>query len=129
MNKEERLYGENILKQWAEAKSNIISIQNEINYIKNNTNNLFSNELLNDDEIKQTYNQLIYELLSQMKIKMIKFKYVEDIINNLDNFEKNIIINRYQKKYSWDKIALESHISRTNCFNIKNKIIKKLLNK
>ena len=52
---------------------------------------------------------------------------IKDVINKLDNFEKNIIIYRYQKNYSWDKIALVNHTSRSNCFNIKNRIIKEIL--
>lgn len=129
MKKEERIKGEEILTKWAEARGRILDIQKEINMIKKGINPLLSEELEDDFEIKETYNKLMYEMLSEMKKKMIEYKNVEDIINQLENFERNIIIYRYQKKYSWDKIAMENHISRTNCFNIKNRIIKKIIAK
>ncbi len=127
MNKQDKIKGENLLKKWAEAKQRIIDIQNEINLLKNNINPLFTEQFESYDEILFIYNKLLKELLFQMQDKMITLQKVEYVIDKLDKFERNIIIFRYQKKYSWERIALENHTSRTNCFNIRNRVIKKII--
>lgn len=127
MKKTERIYGEEILKNWANAKGRITDLQREINFLKENTKSVFYDEMQENDEINSVYKEVLFEMLNEMKKRMIQYKKVEAVVNNLEKFEKNIILNRYEKKYSWEKIAMENHISRTNCFNIKNKIIKKLL--
>ena len=127
MTKNERDKGEKILKSWANAKYRINQIQNELNLIKDGFNNDFIQDINKNSEIYSIYKELLFEMLSEMKKKMLDFKCVEDVINKLDNCEKNIIIYRDQKNYSWDKIALVNHTSRSNCFNIKNRIIKEIL--
>lgn len=127
MTKQERIKGEIILKNWAQSRKKLFDIQREITELKNGLSPFYSENLKDNFEIKKVYHNLVNEMLNEMKKRMLDFKNVETIINNLDDFEKNIIIDRYQKKYSWDKIALENHTSRTNCFNVKNRVIKKIL--
>ncbi len=127
MTKEERNKGEEILRKWARAKERLIELQKDINLIKDGVSPIFIQDTEQNKEMFNIYNELIFEMLNEMKKKMLEYKNVEDIINRLEKFERNIIIYRYQKKYSWERIAMENHISRTNCFNIKNRIIKELI--
>lgn len=127
MTKEERNKGEEILRKWARAKGRLMEIQREIKLIKDKVSPIFIQDSEENEEILKTYKEVLSEMLNEMKKNMLEYKNVEDIINGLEKFERNIIIYRYQKKYSWDRIAMENHISRTNCFNIKNRVIKELI--
>nr|WP_317356810.1 hypothetical protein [uncultured Tyzzerella sp.] len=127
MDKEKRKKGENYLKNWGKSILDIENLQIEINRIKKN-NDVFANiQIENKDEIVNVYNNIINEKLLNLKQKIYEYKLVDDIINSLEDYQKDIIRFRYIYKNSWQAIALKAHISVRQCFNIKNLVINKIL--
>mgnify|MGYP003371899694 CR=1 FL=1 len=119
MDKEKRKKGENYLKNWGK--------QIEINRIKKNNDVFATIQIENKDEIVNVYNNIINEKLLNLKQKIYEYKLVDDIINSLEDYQKDIIRFRYIYKNSWQAIALKAHISVRQCFNIKNLVINKIL--
>lgn len=120
--------GECLLKKWAESKKRIEEIQKEINLIKNNINPLID-EKFAESKIKVMYEKIISEYFNQIYRQMDEFKKLNSMIIQCTSLEKEVIIQRYLKGYSWDKIALENYVSKSTCFNIRKKIINKLIKK
>lgn len=124
----ERKRGEEILKRWGAGKKRLNDIQKEINLIKNDVNHLTYDGFISEHtEIKITYEKVLNEFLNQMHNLMLEFKKVDMVLNQCLETERNVITQRYIKGYSWNRIAMETHTSRTNCFNIKNKVINMLI--
>lgn len=127
MDKEKRKKGENYLKNWGKSILDIENLQIEINRIKKNSD-VFSNiQIENKEDIINVYNNIINEKLLNLKQKIYEYKIVDDIINSLEDYQKDIMRFRYIYKNSWQAIALKAHISVRQCFNIKNLVINKIL--
>lgn len=62
-----------------------------------------------------------------MYSQMQEFQKLNSILSQCSSVERNVITQRYVKGYSWVKIAMENYVAKTSCFNIKNKIINKLI--
>ncbi len=127
MDKEKRKKGENYLKNWGKSILDIENLQIEINRIKKNNDVFATIQIENKDEIVNVYNNIINEKLLNLKQKIYEYKLVDDIINSLEDYQKDIIRFRYIYKNSWQAIALKAHISVRQCFNIKNLVINKIL--
>ena len=126
--KKERKYGNEILKKWGAVKKRLNNIQKEINLIKNNHDYLtYAGFISEHAEIKSTYEKVLNELLNQIDNLILEFVKINLVLNQLPEIERKVIYLRYVKKYAWEKIAMETYTSRTNCFNIKNKVIDMLI--
>ena len=90
MTKEDRNRGEEILKKWAIAKERLLELQREINLIKDKVSPTFIQDMEKNEEMLKVYNELIFEMLNEMKKRMIEYKNVEDILNRLEKFERNM---------------------------------------
>lgn len=127
MDKEKRKCGEKYLKKWAQSIIDIERLQTEINRIKKE-GDIFSDIQIKDKtETINIYNELLDEKLEKLKEAIYDYKFVDDIIIDLEKYQKDIIKYRYVYKNSWQSIALKAHISLRQCFNIKNLVINKIL--
>ncbi len=132
MDKKAREKGEMYLKKWASAILEMEEIQTEINLIKKGTmpKKIEEKILLQDkNEIVDCYKIVIDEKREQLKNTIKIYKFIDDIINSLEDYERKVIGNRYFNKKAWQAVAFNSHISLRQCFNIKNKVINKILEK
>ena len=128
MDKDQRKRGEYLLKKWGEGKKRIEEIQKEINLLKSNINPLINEKFTeNQSEIKVIYEKIMLEHLNQMYSQMQEFKKLNSILSQCSSVERNVITQRYVKGHSWVKIAMENYVAKTSCFNIRNKIINKLI--
>ncbi len=127
MNKEKRKQGEKYLKNWGQSIIDIERIQNDINKAKRE-NDVFNNIQIKDkSDIINIYNEVLDEKLKNLKQVICDYKFVDDIITDLEEYQKDIIKYRYIYKNSWQAVALKAHISLRQCFNIKNLVINKIL--
>ena len=127
MNKEKRKQGEKYLKNWGQSIIDIERIQNDINKAKKE-NDVFNNIQIKDkSDIINIYNEVLDEKLKNLKQVICDYKFVDDIITDLEEYQKDIIKYRYIYKNSWQAVALKAHISLRQCFNIKNLVINKIL--
>lgn len=129
MNKEKRLEGEKYLKNWGRGIIDIENLQAEINKIRKH-NSIFENIQLKDkNDIVDIYNKIIDEKLKKLENTVYEYKFIDDIVSDLEEYQKDIIKYRYIYKNSWQAVALKAHISLRQCFNVKNKVINKILQK
>ncbi|WP_250278877.1 hypothetical protein [[Clostridium] colinum] len=127
MDKEKRKKGENYLRKWGQGILDIENLQMEINKIRKE-NNIFENiQIDNKNDIVSIYNSVVNEKLEKLKNTIYEYKFIDDIIDGLEEYQKDIIKLRYIYKNSWQSIALKVHISLRQCFNIKNFVINKIL--
>ncbi len=127
MDKEKRKKGEKYLKNWGQGILDIENLQTEINKIRKNNNVFDSIQIDNKSDIVNIYNNIINEKLENLKNLIYEYKFVDDIISNLEEYQKDVIRFRYIYKNSWQAIALKVHISLRQCFNVKNLVINKIL--
>lgn len=127
MDKEKRIKGEGYLKRWGQLMYEIENLQKEINNLRKNTK-LFEEIDSNDKDDIQKFNDLfINEKMKKLKNFMYEYKEIDSILNQLDNYKKDVIKFRYVHKNSWQMVAMKSHISIRQCFNIKNFVIEQIL--
>ncbi len=129
MDKEKRKKGEKYLENWGQGILDMENLQIEINQIRRNNNVFDSIQIKDKKDITDIYNTIVNEKLEKLKALIYEYKFVDDIISNLDDYQKDIIRFRYIYKNSWQTIALKAHISLRQCFNIKNSVINKILQK
>ena len=127
MDKSKRQKGEIYLREWAQSFLKIEKLQVEINNI-NKKNSIFQDIYLDEKtDIENAYKEVLKEKKVQLKKVIKDYMLVDDIVNELEGYKKDIIYLRYIHKNSWQAIALKVHISLRQCFNIKNDVINKIL--
>lgn len=129
MDKSKRKKGEFYLHKWAEGLLSMEKIQSEINTIRKSNNAFQDIYLENKSDIEDCYKVVLAEKLSNLKNIIETYKFVEDIINNLEPYERDTIRWRYIHKNSWQTISFKANVSLRHCFNIKNKVINQILEK
>lgn len=131
MNKEKRKKGEEYLKKWASAILEIEKAQTEINLIKKGVMPKIEEKMIVQEKIEtiDCYKNIIDEKIAYLKNIIKSYKFIEDIINSLEEYERKVIEGRYVYKKDWQAVAFNSHISLRQCFNIKNKVINEILEK
>lgn len=137
MDKEKRKQGEKYIVCWAEGRKSIEKIQKDINTIKksiqdgDNLNidgiNIYDVNYSESKETIDTYIDILEEKELELKNKIRSCKIVDDVINRLEEYQKDVIKFRYIEKNSWEAVSLKSHISVRHCFNIKNFVIENIL--
>lgn len=127
MDKNKRILGEEYLKKWGKGLYNIEKLQNEINDIKKVRDVLLDIKLQNKEEIVKAYNEVINEKFEYLKSVISEYKFVNDLVEDLEKYQKDAIRYRYIYKKSWQDISLRTHISLRNCFCIKNMLINKIV--
>ena len=127
MEKEQRILGEKYLKKWGQGILSIEKIQEEINKIRKEKDIFETVQIENKSDMIEIYNTLIDNKLQNLKHTISNYKFGDDIINDLEDYQKDIIKFRYIYKNSWQSVALKAHISLRQCFNIKNLVIHKIL--
>ena len=127
MDKEKRKAGENYLKKWGQCILDIENLQREINQIRRNKDVFDTIQMDSKEDIINTYNIVVDEKLLKLKNTIYDYKFVDDIVSNLEDYQKKVIKFRYIYKNSWQTVALKAHISLRQCFNVKNLVIKKIL--
>ncbi len=112
---------EDMLKKWGECNR-------EINYLQTRVNNLKKDfeKSQSKDYIQKEYDVVLGDMLKQMRTKLEKYEAIETLLNDMFETEVKVIKLRYIDKKKWEAIAILTFLSRTHCFNIKNKLIKKL---
>ena len=115
------------MQKWAKSILKIEKLQEEINNI-NKKNSIFEDIYLDEKtEIQNAYKEVLEEKKIQLKNTIKDYMLVEDVVNDLEEYKKDIIRFRYIHKNSWQAIALKVHISLRQCFNIKNDVINQIL--
>ena len=130
MQKKDRKKGEKYLEKWADAILDMENMQMEINRIKKGVcNDRIENNIIvqEKNEIIDCYNTILEEKKEKLKNIIRNYKFVDDIINNIEYHQRKVIESRYKDKKHWGEVALEAHISLRQCFNIKNRVIKEIL--
>ncbi len=127
MDKEKRLKGEKYLKEWGNGILEIEKLQLEINKIRKDNNAFDSIQIDRKNDIINIYTNIINEKLKALKDAIYKYKMIDDIVSDLEEYQKDVIKFRYIYKHSWQSVALKAHISLRQCFNIKNIVINKIL--
>ncbi|WP_317367724.1 hypothetical protein [uncultured Tyzzerella sp.] len=127
MDKEKREKGEKYLKNWGQGILDIQNLQTEINQIRKNNDAFDTIQIENKEDIVNIYSSVINEKLVKLKNLMYEYKIVDDVISNLEDYQKDVIRFRYIYKNSWQSVALKVHISLRQCFNIKNLVINRIL--
>lgn len=127
MDKEKRKKGEQYLRNWAQGILDMENLQIEINKIKKDNEILNNIQIKNKEDIINIYNKLINEKFLKLKKVIYEYKFVDDVINSLEEHQKKVIFSRYIYKNSWQMVALKVHMSLRQCFNIKNLVINKIL--
>lgn len=127
MDKSKRKKGEAYLKKWGSSIAEIEKLQIDIHSIRKN-NTAFENiDLDNKSDIKECFEIVLSEKLLKLQNIIRDYKFVEDIINDLEQYQRDTIKYRYIHKNSWQATAFKVHISLRQCFNIKNAVIEKIL--
>lgn len=115
------------MRKWAESILKLEKLQVEINNI-NKKNNKFDDIYLEEKaDIENAYKEVLEEKKAQLKNIIKGYMFVDDVVNGLETYKKDIIRFRYIHKNSWQAVALKVHISLRQCFNIKNDVINKIL--
>ncbi len=127
MERNKRDKGEFYLRRWGQAITEMERLQKEISNLKKG--NYFFKDIYLDDkrDIEECYLDILYDKKTKLS-KIIKdYKIVDDLVQNLELYQQEMLKSRYGQKKSWQAIALNVHISVRQCFNIKNKVIKEIL--
>lgn len=127
MDKNSRDIGERYLKKWGQGILGLQKIQEEINKIRKEKDLFQTVQIENKSDMIEIYNTVIDNKLENLKNNITNYKFIDDIINDLEEYQKDIIKFRYIHKNSWQAVALKAHISLRQCFNIKNKVIELIL--
>ena len=127
MERNKRDKGEFYLRRWGQAITEMERLQKEISNLKKG--NYFFKDIYLDDkrDIEECYLDILYDKKTKLR-KIIKdYKIVDDLVQNLELYQQEMLKLRYRQKKSWQAIALNVHVSARQCFNIKNKVIKEIL--
>ena len=127
MDREKRKAGENYLKKWGQSILDMENLQREINQIRRNNDVFDTIQMDSKQDIINIYNIIVDEKLLKLKNIMYDYKFIDDIVSNLEDYQKKVIKFRYIYKNSWQTVALKAHISLRQCFNVKNLVINKIL--
>lgn len=129
MNKEKREKANIYLKNWARAIIEMENLQIEINKLKRKESFLEDIYLEDKKEIEQFYKQKLEDTKIKLKNVIKNYKLVDEIIEQLQPYEQSIIKKRYISKMKWQQISVNVHISIRQCFNIKNNVMDKIIEK
>lgn len=129
MDKEKRRKGEQYLRKWARSILDMEKLQIEINQLREKKATFEDIQMRNKDDINTIYQDVISKRIEKLKETIERYKFVDDVISNLEVHEREIINARYKQKRAWQLIALDVHIRERQCFNIKNRVINKILEK
>lgn len=77
-------------------------------------------------EIADIYDRRIEELNNKARMIMDNRRLVEQMLDILSRDERRVITARYIDNIRWDYIPGKVHISRTWCFKLKRKALKKI---
>lgn len=77
-------------------------------------------------EIVDLYDKRIAELRERVQVILDNNRRVEDMLSVLSRDERRVITARYIDGIRWDFIPGRVHISRMQCFRLKNKAMKKM---
>ena len=77
-------------------------------------------------EIVDLYDKRITELRERVQVILDNNRRVEEMLGTLSRDERRVITARYIDGIRWDYIPGRVHISRMQCFRLKNKAMKKM---
>lgn len=77
-------------------------------------------------EIVDLYDKRITELRERVQVILDNNRRVEEMLGTLSRDERRVITARYIDGIRWDFIPGRVHISRMQCFRLKNKAMKKM---
>lgn len=127
MDKLSRLQGEQYLKNWANASTQLENLQIELTNIKNQDFSLSGLQKNKNNDIFLLYEQLLLNKYLQINSILKNYYAINSYIQNLDQYKKQIITLRYIDNFTWQAISIKTHTSLRHCFNIKNSVIENIL--
>ena len=77
-------------------------------------------------EIADIYDKRIAELNGRVRTIMDNRRLVEQMLDALSRDERRVITARYIDNIRWDYIPGKVHISRMQCFRLKNRALQKM---
>lgn len=84
-----------------------------------------SQNLFDSNSVSDITSQKAIKLLSTRSILYCqeRIKYVENVINRLNSFEKQMFEKIFKQQYDWVYCEANFHVSRSTYYNIYNKCI------
>lgn len=129
LDKNKRARGEELLKNWGKNLIRIEHSQNKLNNLRKNRDIFESLSLAPGEkrDIISCCDEFISIELDNLKKNIKKYMVVDNVVDSLEENQRDIIRLRYILGKSWQEIAFQTHMCLRNCFHIKNFVINEVL--
>lgn len=106
------------MKEYYDTKRKINFLNDKIlNYEKKRNNR---------EEVPEEVLKCEKQLMEEYKNKIKQYTFINNIIEADFSNEKKILDDRYLHNKSWQSVAMNNYLSLRQCFNIKNKVLKRI---